>query len=207
MSEIQLLIIEDDAIIAEDISAICSHFGGYQVVETAHTAGEALIAIDNHPVDLVLLDINLEDEIDGIDIAETLQENSTPFIYITSYADNETISRAKRTKPIGYIVKPFSKNQLLSTIEISLYNYSQMQIPGGLDIEVLNAQLFNSISEREFSILLHVYNGKTNKQMAGLEFLSVNTIKYHIKQLYIKLNATSRSSLLARVRDLQQNKQ
>ena len=114
----------------------------------------------------------------------------------------DTLQRAKKTKPIGYIVKPFIKDQLLSTIEISLHNYAQGQIPGGLDRAQLNGKIIAPISEREFSVLQHIYTGKTNVQMAELEYVSVNTIKYHIKQLYQKLDVHSRSELLARLRTL-----
>jgi len=201
-SGIKLLIVEDEAIIAEDISAICSYFG-YDVIDTAHSAGHALNIIDSQSLDLVLLDINLQDEVDGIDIAQYLVDTKNiPFIYITSYSDMDTLGRAKSTRPMGYIVKPFSKNQLLSTIEIALYNHSQKQIPGGLDLTSINDRLITPLTEREFAILIHIYNGKTNQQMARLEFISVNTIKYHLKQLYTKLDVNSRSTLLAKLRSL-----
>ena len=202
MSELNILVVEDEALIAEDIATICNHHG-YCVVETAHNGGQAICALEEHQLDLVLLDINLEDEVDGIDIAEFIVEKKKlPFIYITSYADMDTLQRAKKTKPIGYIVKPFIKDQLLSTIEISLHNYAQGQIPGGLDRAQLNGKIIAPISEREFSVLQHIYTGKTNVQMAELEYVSVNTIKYHIKQLYQKLDVHSRSELLARLRTL-----
>ena len=204
MSELNILVVEDEALIAEDIATICNHHG-YNVIETAHSGGEAICALEKYQLDLVLLDINLEDEVDGIDIAEFIVEKKKlPFIYITSYADKDTLERAKKTKPIGFIVKPFIEDQLLSTIEISLHNYAQGQIPGGLDLAQLNSKIISPITEREFAILQHIYSGKTNIQMAGLEYLSINTIKYHIKQLYAKLDVHSRSGLLARLRTLSQ---
>ncbi len=202
MSELNILVVEDEALIAEDIATICQ-IHGYHVVDTAHTAGQAICAIEENQLDLILLDINLDDEVDGVEIGQYIRETrGLPFIYITSYADIATLERVKKTKPIGYIVKPFIKEQLLSTIEISLHNYAQSQIPGGLDLDQLNAKIVKPMTKREFSILKHIYHGKTNLQMAQSEYLSVNTIKYHIKQLYVKLDANSRSSLLARVRAL-----
>ena len=204
MSELNILVVEDEAIIAEDIATICTNHG-HCVVDTVHTAGQALCAIEEHQLDLVLLDVNLEGDIDGVDIAKfIIEKKNLPFIYITSYADSDTIQRAKKTKPIGYIVKPFIKDQLLSTIEISLYNYAQLQVPGGLNMEQLNSKIPSPITPREFAILTHIYQGKTNRQMAEMEYLSVNTIKYHIKQLYQKLDANSRSSLLAQLRKIGQ---
>jgi DNA-binding NarL/FixJ family response regulator len=202
MSEIKLLIVEDEAIIAQDIAELCTRLG-YEVVEIAHTAGQALTALQSHEIDMVLLDVNLEDELDGIEIAQYIVENKKlPFIYLTSYADMETISRAKQTNPMGYIVKPFNKEQLLSTIEISLHNSSKIQVPQGINVEAINKSITLPLTEREIAILTHIFNGKTNKQMAELEYISVNTIKYYIKQLYTKLDAHSRSSLLAKLRQM-----
>jgi DNA-binding NarL/FixJ family response regulator len=204
MSEIKLLIVEDEAIIAEDIAELCGTLG-YEVIETAHTAGQALNILKAQIPDLILLDINLEDDIDGIEIADYINEKyNIPFIYLTSYADIDTLMRAKKTKPMGYIVKPFNKEQLLSTIEIALYNASQNSIPGGLDIDFINKKLSFNITGREAAILGHIFNGKTNKQMGELENISVNTVKYYIKQLYSKFDANSRSSLIARIRDTMQ---
>lgn len=202
MSEFRLLIVEDDVLIAEEISEICTG-QGYDVVDVAHNAGHAITTLQTSQIDMVLLDVNLEDDIDGIDVAEFIVDKiNVPFIYITSYANTSVIERAKKTKPIGYIVKPFNIGQLVSTLEISLYNYSQKQMPGGLDLEAINKTLMDALTEREFSVLNHIFHGKTNKQMAAQEYLSINTIKYHIKQLYVKFDANSRSSLLARVREL-----
>lgn len=200
MSEIKIFIIEDEAIIAEDIAELCRLLG-YEVMDTAHSAGQALNILKDEQPDLILLDINLEDDIDGIEIAEYINGHySIPFIFLTSYADIETLKRAKKTKPMGYIVKPFNKEQLLSTIEIALHNASQNTIPGGLDIDRINERLSINITGREAAVLRHIFNGKTNKQMGELECISVNTVKYYIKQLYLKLDANSRSKLLARIR-------
>ncbi len=202
MSEIKLLIVEDEAIIAEDIAELCTILG-YEVLETAHNAGQAINILQSQQPDIILLDINLEDDIDGIEIAEFINERcNIPFIYLTSYADINTLKRAKKTKPQGYIVKPFNKEQLLSSIEIALYNASQNSIPGGIDIEKIEKKISQKITNREATILGHIFNGKTNKQMAEIELVSVNTVKYYIKQLYVKFDANSRSSLLARLRKI-----
>ena len=204
MSEIKLLIVEDEAIIAEDIAELCTLLG-YEVLDTAHNAGQALNILKNQTPDLILLDINLEDDLDGIEIAEYINDHSKiPFIYLTSYADIETLMRAKKTKPQGYIVKPFNKEQLLSTIEIALYNASHNSIPGGIDMDKIKQKLSTNITEREGAVLGHIFNGKTNKQMSEIENISVNTVKYYIKQLYVKFDANSRSTLLARVRKIMQ---
>ena len=200
MSEIQILIVEDEPMIAEDLSDICIELG-YEVFETALNAGQAMVKLKSVQPDLVLLDINLEDDIDGIQIAEYINEHmKCPFVFITSYADDQTIDRAKRTNPMGYIVKPFRKQDLFSTIEIALYNYNRMRLPGGLDLEKINEQIVAKITQREFEILSEIFKGKSNKQICKTLEISENTTKYHIKNLYSKMDVNSRTELLSKIR-------
>jgi DNA-binding NarL/FixJ family response regulator len=199
MSEIQILIVEDEPMIAEDLADICKELG-YEVFETALTAGQAMVKLKTEKPDIVLLDVNLEDDIDGIQIAEYINEHlKCPFIFITSYADDVTIDRAKRTKPMGYIVKPFRKQDLFSAIEIALYNFNRMILPVGLDLATINQQFVAKITQREFDILSEIYKGKSNKQICKTLNISENTTKYHIKNLYSKMDVNSRTELLAKV--------
>lgn len=73
---------------------------------------------------IVLLDINLEDEVNGIEIAEYINEHhKIPFIYLTSYSDSDTFNKAK-TNPMAYITKPFKKSDIYTNIELALYNFN-----------------------------------------------------------------------------------
>lgn len=200
MSEIQILIVEDEPMIAEDLSDICKELG-YEVFETALNAGQAMLKLKTVQPDIILLDINLEDDIDGIQIAEYINEHlKCPFIFITSYADDKTIDRAKRTNPMGYIVKPFRKQDLFSTIEIALFNYNRMMFPSGLDLDRINEQFVAKITKREFEILCEIFKGKSNKQICKALEISENTTKYHIKNLYSKMDVNSRTELLSKIR-------
>jgi CheY-like chemotaxis protein len=81
----------------------------------------ALKMINSHSPSLVLLDINLQDNIDGLEIASYLRDKyEITFIFLTSYSDRKTLAQVKKTSPLGYIVKPFNKEQLFSTIELAL---------------------------------------------------------------------------------------
>ena len=155
--------------------------------------------------DLVLLDINLSGEMSGIEIAEKINtQYNIPFIFITSYSDKQTLEKAKFTEPSGYIVKPFNEASLYSTLEIALYNHAQKnkrKFPE-LSFNKINQHLADPISEREFSLLQLIYDGKTNKQIADALFISSNTVKKHINNTYLKLNASSRTSSIARLREL-----
>jgi DNA-binding NarL/FixJ family response regulator len=152
------------------------------------------------------MDINLDDEKDGVDIAEIINEKyQLPFIFLTSHADKQTLERAKKTKPAGYIIKPFDEKDLLAGLEIALYNYAQKQFAAQpqLLIHNINKHLSTPLSEREFDVLCAIYEGKTNQQMANALFVSVNTIKTHIANIYFKLDVPSRTSAIAKVRSWQ----
>ena len=129
---------------------------------------------------------------------------SAAFIFLTSYSDKRTLTNAKFTEPSGYIVKPFTEAGLYSSLEIALYNFAQKtkhNFPE-LKLTVINQSLKNPVSEREFELLQLIYNGKSNKQIAADLFISLNTVKKHINNLYLKLDATSHSSAIARIREM-----
>jgi DNA-binding NarL/FixJ family response regulator len=201
MIEIKVLIVEDDPLIAIDIEQILNNLN-FRVSGTAYNPEDALLSLKNNTPDIVLLDVNLDSDKDGIDVAEIINEKyQLPFIYLTAHADKTTLERAKKTKPAGYIIKPFDERDLLAGIEIGLYNYSQLKMAQRpqLSINNINRHLKTHISEREFTVLAAIYEGKTNEQMASEQFVSINTIKTHISNLYFKLDVTSRTSAIAKV--------
>lgn len=204
MSEIRILIIEDDPIIASDIADYLNNVD-YKVSGVAYNPNMAFDELKNNLPDLVLLDINLNSDKNGIDIADFIHQNlSIPFIFLTSYSNREVLNKAKITEPSGYIVKPFDEDDLFATIEIALYNFAQKQkyIRPQLDFERINKNLANSLSDREFEVLKQIFEGKTNQQMADFLFVSVSTIKTHISNIFFKFEVNSRTSLMAKLRSL-----
>ena len=120
MSDGTIFIVEDNPVIADLISWRLTEMG-YRVVGTAEDSTQALVRIEEIRPTLVLMDINLPGEMDGIDTAvEIIKKFSIPIVYISSILDSEIMERAKKTKPLGYIVKPFTDNQLRATIEMAL---------------------------------------------------------------------------------------
>ena len=123
MAKTRVLIVEDEFIIAEDMSETLRQLG-YEVAGNAINYKEAVHSFDTQKIDIVLVDINLGEEKDGIDVGTILREKyQLPFIFITSHADKTTVDRAKHLKPNGYLVKPFDKNDLYTSIEIALSNF------------------------------------------------------------------------------------
>lgn len=117
----KILVVEDEIIVAVNLGQKLKKLG-YELVGITSSGEEAIQkAEENHP-DLVLMDINIEGNLDGIETAEVLRNRfHTPVIYLTAYADESTLDRAKKTQPLGYIVKPFESDQLRSSIEVALY--------------------------------------------------------------------------------------
>lgn len=124
MAKIKVLIVDDEAIIAMDLKNRLEHLG-YSITAIAHSGDDAIkMAAQTHP-DIVLMDIMLGKSMDGIEAARQINKlHDIPIIYLTAYADENTLSRAKITKPFGYILKPFEERELHSAIEIALYNHN-----------------------------------------------------------------------------------
>ena len=118
----KILIVEDELIIASDIEMILTE-AGYEVVGIATNYADAMNIIKTNNPDLILLDINLESDADGVILAEDINRDfQIPFIYLTSNTDPLTINRVKRTNPAGFIVKPFNEKDILTNVEIVIYN-------------------------------------------------------------------------------------
>lgn len=139
--ESRILIVEDEKIICLDLQRRLEKFG-YQVVGIASTAAEAVDKAANLDPDIILMDIMLGEESDGIDAATEIKDLlGIPVIFLTAYADDKTLERAKAAEPFGYVLKPFKERELYTTIDIALYKSS------------VDKQL--SRQERWFSGILH----------------------------------------------------
>jgi len=123
MEKARILVVEDESLLAEDIQERLRSLG-YEAPAVAHSGEEALAAAALARPDVVLMDIRLKGEMDGIETARVLRERfSLPVIYLTGEADDATLERAKATEPLGYLLKPIEEKRLYSTIEIALYKH------------------------------------------------------------------------------------
>jgi PAS domain S-box-containing protein len=119
----KILIVEDEDIISRDIKNMIDQLGLYTSV-VAHSGKQALELYRQEMPDLILMDINLTGEWDGINTAMEIRKISDiPLIYLTAYADTTTVKRAKLTQPSGYIIKPFNDTEVKTNIELALYKY------------------------------------------------------------------------------------
>ena len=204
MSEVRVLIVEDEPVIAENISMYLNN-NNFVVSGIAYDDQDALHELSHNTPDAVLLDINLDSDNDGIDLANKIKSDfRIPFIFLTSYADREILNRAKTTEPWGYIVKPFNEKTILASLEMAISNFARqanLHVPV-LSLEKINKHLLSQLSQREFDVLQLIYEGKTNQQISDKICVSINTVKKHINSSYLKLDAATRSGAIARLRQL-----
>ena len=115
-----IVVVEDERIVALNLQQRLKKLG-YEVPTMAVSARQAIAAVETAQPDIVLMDIHIEGDIDGIDTAEILmRQHHTPVIYLTAYSEENTLRRARSTKPYGYLLKPFSERELHATIQMAL---------------------------------------------------------------------------------------
>ncbi|MCA9810940.1 MAG: response regulator [Candidatus Dadabacteria bacterium] len=124
MEDIKVLIVEDEIIVARHIEDTLLSLG-YAVTGIVSSGEEAIRLSGESPrPDVVLMDIMLEGEIDGIDAAERIRRNySIPIIFLTAFSNEKTLHRAKTAKPYGYILKPFQETDFFTSIEIAIHKH------------------------------------------------------------------------------------
>jgi PAS domain S-box-containing protein len=120
---LNILVVDDEPLVAKGLE-VSLHQLGYRVVALADTGEEALEKIAAHRPNLVLMDIRIKGAMDGIQTAEKIRAQfDIPVIFLSAFVDDETLQRAKVTEPFGYIVKPFERQNLQSTIETARYKH------------------------------------------------------------------------------------
>ncbi len=123
MPKAQILIVEDESIVAKDVENMLRRIG-YDVPAVVSSGEKAIEKTAQVSPDLVLMDIMLKGDMDGVEAAEQIRSRFyIPVVYVTAYADDGTLQRAKVTEPFGYIIKPFQERELHTTIEMALYRH------------------------------------------------------------------------------------
>ena len=136
MSSKRILIVEDEFIIAQNLTQILVELG-YVVSGHAFDAAQALAILQKGQTDLALLDVSLGAGMDGIALAAEIRSGfALPFIFLTSHSDKQTIERAKEVHPSGFLVKPFNRSEIFPAIEIALANVQQESARDHLFVKV-----------------------------------------------------------------------
>ena len=121
----RIVIVEDEHITAEDLAEILKGLG-YEVSAVVSSGADAIREVETNPPDLVLMDIRIKGDMDGAETARILRERfDVPVVYLTAHADRDILERAKHSRPMGYIVKPFHESELHASVEIALSKHRQ----------------------------------------------------------------------------------
>ncbi len=198
LSDLKVLIVEDDPIISSHINKLLSVHGA-NVIGKAHNGSRALDLLHNLSPEFVICDVHLGTGMTGLDIAEVIhQKYNLPYIFLTSFDDEKTLTEAQKYSPYGYIVKPFHDRTLISTIKVALSNHKKKNTSRQLVKSNVEGTIGITLSDREFDILQSLLNGSTYQQIADAQHLSKDTIKYHASKLYNKCKIKNRSELAGR---------
>lgn len=208
----KVLIVEDEIIVAKDIQNTILQLN-FKVAGIVNRVEEVLSCVKTNEPDIILMDINLNDRIDGIELVEEIYKiKYIPVIYLTSYDDDLTINKAIQTNPVGYLLKPFSRGELKSTILLGLYKANQSskslepkkykKIGFDYYFDIINKNLYYKdmlvklgSKEMKFLNLLIFAEGETvSHQKIEYEvwsntFVSDSTIRTLVYRLRAKLNA------------------
>ncbi|MCP4439144.1 MAG: response regulator transcription factor [Aureispira sp.] len=179
----KVLIVEDERIIAEKIKLLLIQ-QGYLVVDIVDNADDAISILEKIALDLVLVDIKIIGDLDGIDLAHYINQHfQTPFIFITSNTDPKHLNRLKITNPAGLLVKPYKPKELQITVEIALHQSRKPQTTKTTQTE--DTSWF--VKDKELLVKLNVVDILYVKAMDNYVNLVTATKKYTIHQTLQKV--------------------
>jgi two-component system, sensor histidine kinase len=199
MHKARVLIVEDESIIGLETQESLKSLG-YEICAIVNSGAGAIKNIEEKQTDLILMDINLKGDIDGIEAAEIIQLNHhIPIIFLTAYSNERMLDRAKRTKPYGYLLKPFKKQELKVAIEMALYIFKlEADRKKALDdLQKANEELGHRIERRTAE--LTKANESKNKFVAQISH-ELRTPLHHILSFsgfgINKINKASKDKLV-----------
>lgn len=186
MDKEKIAIVEDELIVAMDLEETVRRLG-YEVCGTAGSPEEAMALIREERPSLVICDVNLNADIDGIDMLKELKKNiAFPVIFLTAFHDEKTINRALEVGASYYLVKPFAENQLKAALQIVLQQKKEPEMP-----------LPSDISPRELEVIRLMVEGNKSPEIAEMLNNSYFTITTHTKNIRKKLGVKSNMDVVA----------
>jgi len=136
MNDLNILIVEDESLVAMELSSEVSSLG-YNAVDYATNSRMAKNFFDKYDINLIIMDVNLSENIDGIDLYENLN-TEVDVIYITAYKDEDTISKAILTKPVGYLVKPHNEYELQALLKMASAKINHIEVKKKMQSNVID---------------------------------------------------------------------
>jgi DNA-binding LytR/AlgR family response regulator len=213
LDKINILLIEDEAIIALDLT-MSLHREGYNVIAAVNNGRDALATFEREEIDMILCDINILGDWDGIEtMTQLLKVRTVPFIYLTALSDRVTLERAKQTFPSAYIQKPFTIMAIRIAIEMAMNNFAHFKLPKTkiqpenepsiqqtAPVDKLNGALSSikeTINSTDNSFILRNDNILFIKQTHQFVKLNINDILYlEVDSKYVTIVTTTKKYVL-----------
>ena len=175
MGKVSVLIVEDESIVAKDIQFSLKKLG-YNVLGIEKTGEDAIKSAKLKKPDIIIMDIMLKGEITGIEASEKIrEENNIPIIFLTAYADESTLARAKITEPYAYIIKPYKEIDLHTSIEMALYKHSK-------ELEVLKERdmLYSIVENKDNSDFIFVKSKSRLVKLKTKDIFFIEALKDYV---------------------------
>ncbi len=190
MSKTNILVVEDENIVAKDIQMSLRKLG-YNVVAICSNGEAAINAVEEHAPDIVLMDIMLKGDMSGIEAAEQIIARfNIPIIYLTAYADESTLSKAKITEPYGYIIKPFKEIDLRTSIEMAQYKHQKET-----DVRKERDFLYSIVENRDFKDIIFVKSNSRLVKVGAKDIYFIEALKDYVVINTLKSRYTIHSTM------------
>ena len=195
-SRIRVLCVDDHPLLREGIAAIIGSQSDMVLEAEASNGGEAIQKFREHKPDVTLMDLRLPD-MSGIDALTAIRTEfpEARIIMLTTFQGDIEIQRALAAGARGYLLKNMPPKELVEVIR--QVNVGKKRIPADLAGKLAEHLGDETLTEREVEVLRHIASGNRNKDIAGLLFISEETVKVHIKHIMEKLNASDRTQAVA----------
>ncbi|HJL14642.1 MAG TPA: response regulator transcription factor [Sandaracinaceae bacterium LLY-WYZ-13_1] len=214
-----VLLVQDDDLIASTVRRVLARSGRFSLDDHVRTPDEALGALRRGDHGLVLLDVGLSAERDGLDLLAELRPSTVPVVVLTGHTDDETRRRALAAEPHALVYKPFTPTQLVASLELAvrcaerlaaaraaeeaLHGIASELRRVGVEPPVPVARPRRAevpeVSDREWEVLERLLAHRSTAEVARELFISPNTVRNHLESMYAKLGVSSRSALLSAV--------
>jgi len=195
----RVLIVEDEALIAEELRQRLSH-RGMHVVAAVNSCDAAIEHALRHRPDAILMDVRLKGAPDGIEAARRIRDHiDVAIVYLTAHSDRSTIERAKETSPDAYVLKPFQERELLVALEMALHRREEARMgpdtdPDRRELDEIRRR-YDALTTRQREVFAGVVRGSLNKQIAAELGTSERTVKAHRAVLMKKMEVQSVADL------------
>ncbi|WKK74440.2 response regulator transcription factor [Marivirga salinae] len=185
-----ILIIEDELLIAQDLSYLVEDLG-FKCIGIAKNYERAMFLFNTNDVHLILCDINIEGDKDGIETVFALNKiKKIPVIYLSAYSDQELIKRITDSSTFGYLVKPYNERSLEVAINMAINKFYQNEF------KAVNKDFLSNFTSREIEIIKLLAAGKSSLEIADILFISPQTVSKHRSNILKKSGCKSSTELI-----------